>query len=65
MAGLTTLHHQALAPGTEARGSLGFALPDDREPPYLLEWTPRVNNTLDEPLWIVLDRFIAIPAPLT
>jgi hypothetical protein len=65
MAGLTTLHHQALAPGTEARGSLGFALPDDREPPYLLEWTPRVNNAPEEPLWIVLDRFLAIPASLT
>jgi hypothetical protein len=46
------------------RGALGFALPDDRDPPYLLEWTPRVNDTPQEPLWIVLDRFIAVPAPL-
>ena len=64
-AGLTTLHHQALALGTEARGALGFVLPDTLEPPYLLAWTPRVNDTLDAPLWIVLDRFMPIPTPLT
>jgi hypothetical protein len=62
--GLTVLQTQALAPGSETRGYLGFALPDNLEPPYLLEWTPRVNNRSEEPLWIVLDRFMAIPAPL-
>jgi hypothetical protein len=63
-AGLPVQHQQVLVPGTEVRGALGFALPDDRDPPYLLEWTPRVNDTPQEPLWIVLDRFIAVPAPL-
>jgi len=63
VAGLTLLQTQALAPGSEVRGYLGFALPDNLEPPYLLEWTPRVNTTPEEPLWIVLDRFMAIPAP--